>query len=910
MQIGNSVYTMENGKRKVGTITSIIDSNYYIIKFPNKATDISVHKDKFGVSYFLYEGAPLPAENSNQSSTKLYFKSAEEEEQHYANQIIEHFGYEIEELKNIYFQRNNKYQIEAFESAESIKRKSKLYEKIMNDPFKYHLFYEIKGQSNSVRLGAYDVHITEEQIVHSVNSPLYGQLLMQNRLAASQILIGNDKYFIQKRRDIHFNSSTKKITNLNEVEFSREMSQMTTENMDKYLIDSLSEDELYQTRLKTNSSELQEIFWTMTGTQHQIVREDVNTPLFIQGGAGTGKTSVGIHRISYLLYNKLIHEAIALGPNEHFAHYIEDSLANMGIESHQKVQTLSRLNFYINYLDQINQYVTTLTTRINDQLDLLNLDQLQLNNHLTADEYKLSPVSSTVKSMTQTIITSVPWNQLKSEIKKLKNLFQLNLIDEFNNFETFLSSFTSVLEKFSESIEYRQLQDSIKEKENLLKELAIIINKKQNEIYNLKLLTNDLQIQHDLVLSQVNEIEEHHLPIKQTYETYKQQLEEAVIFHEQLLNQIDSDHEYQNQVDLSLKLKETTQAFLDYISDDYNKGEKKYNQLLEKYIALHDELEISESRLSELSKEIKQLVRTQTSTKFNYQNDQQRFKQLQNKVNFNDKKVEQINTTINTIVQLLNELTPNHLISTEADNILLWIHYYFTLYPNTSEFYKDTYFFIDEAQDIPAFEFVLFHAINSQRVLFVGDVNQNIFGYNNFRSWEKHCQLYKAKFYELQYNWRSTKPIVKEAQQYIINYDYKNLGVVSGYPIKQKMISSLKELTTLINDNWIQEKVKFLPSNKSCAIIALNKVQFTLLQILLKSQIERGLIDIFDGNRTIKPQKLTLTSIDYVKGLEFFSTIIPLPHTDNFDQFEKARVYTALTRATDDLTVFLIDEQK
>ena len=187
-------------------------------------------------------------------------------------------------------------------------------------------------------------------------------------------------------------------------------------------------------------------------------------------------------------------------------------------------------------------------------------------------------------------------------------------------------------------------------------------------------------------------------------------------------------------------------------------------------------------------------------------------------------------------------------------------------------------------------------------------MNQNIFGFNNFKSWEKHCRLYQAKFYELQYNWRSTKPIVKEAQQYIINYDYKNLGVVSGYPIKQQIVSSLKEFTTLMNDNWVQEKINFLPQKKSCAIIALNKVQFTLLQILLKSQIERGLIEIFDGNGTIKAQKLTLTSIDYVKGLEFFSTIIPLPHTDEFDQFEKARVYTALTRATDDLTVFLIAE--
>ena len=82
MQIGQSVYTIENGKRKIGHITSVIDSNYYIIKFPDKTTGISVHKEKFGISYFLYNGTPLPQETFTESKAKLGFKSAEEEEQH------------------------------------------------------------------------------------------------------------------------------------------------------------------------------------------------------------------------------------------------------------------------------------------------------------------------------------------------------------------------------------------------------------------------------------------------------------------------------------------------------------------------------------------------------------------------------------------------------------------------------------------------------------------------------------------------------------------------------------------------------------------------------------------------------------------------------------------------------------
>ena len=119
----------------------------------------------------------------------------------------------------------------------------------------------------------------------------------------------------------------------------------------------------------------------------------------------------------------------------------------MGIESHQKVQTVSRLNFYINYLDQINQYINKLTVNINNQLNLLNLNQLNLDDPLKNEDYILSSVSSTVKSMTKIIMDSVPWRKLEDELYQLKMLLHINSKDDLNNLESFLTSFTSIVQK-------------------------------------------------------------------------------------------------------------------------------------------------------------------------------------------------------------------------------------------------------------------------------------------------------------------------------------------------------------------------------------------------------------------------------------------------------------------------------
>ena len=54
----------------------------------------------------------------------------------------------------------------------------------------------------------------------------------------------------------------------------------------------------------------------------------------VQGGPGTGKTAVGLHRVAYLLYahrERLARTGtLVIGPNRSFLHYIEQVLPALG----------------------------------------------------------------------------------------------------------------------------------------------------------------------------------------------------------------------------------------------------------------------------------------------------------------------------------------------------------------------------------------------------------------------------------------------------------------------------------------------------------------------------------------------------------------------------------------------------
>ncbi|QOR70649.1 AAA family ATPase [Ruania alkalisoli] len=90
---------------------------------------------------------------------------------------------------------------------------------------------------------------------------------------------------------------------------------------------------------------MHEIVATLQAEQDEIIRSSPDGVLVVQGGPGTGKTAVALHRTAYLLYT---HPTIAergvlvLGPSPTFLDYIHDVLPSLG-ETHAVLATVDSL---------------------------------------------------------------------------------------------------------------------------------------------------------------------------------------------------------------------------------------------------------------------------------------------------------------------------------------------------------------------------------------------------------------------------------------------------------------------------------------------------------------------------------------------------------------------------------------
>ena len=95
-------------------------------------------------------------------------------------------------------------------------------------------------------------------------------------------------------------------------------------------------DEILQMVLTSNSGEkLKDIVMTIQEEQDTIIRAPKNKVVVVNGVAGSGKTTIALHRISYLLYNnrkQLADKVLILGPNDIFMDYISQVLPALGEE--------------------------------------------------------------------------------------------------------------------------------------------------------------------------------------------------------------------------------------------------------------------------------------------------------------------------------------------------------------------------------------------------------------------------------------------------------------------------------------------------------------------------------------------------------------------------------------------------
>lgn len=85
------------------------------------------------------------------------------------------------------------------------------------------------------------------------------------------------------------------------------------------------------------SPRMRDVLGTIAADQDAIVRAGSRGALVVDGGPGTGKTVVALHRAAYLLYSdpRLRHGVLFVGPHEPYLAYVADVLPSLGEDSVQ-----------------------------------------------------------------------------------------------------------------------------------------------------------------------------------------------------------------------------------------------------------------------------------------------------------------------------------------------------------------------------------------------------------------------------------------------------------------------------------------------------------------------------------------------------------------------------------------------
>ncbi len=85
---------------------------------------------------------------------------------------------------------------------------------------------------------------------------------------------------------------------------------------------------------RARTGQMRDIVSTIAAEQDVIIRAGLDEMLIVQGGPGTGKTAVGLHRAAYLLFQERMyladHNVLVVGPNRLFLRYIAEVLPSLG----------------------------------------------------------------------------------------------------------------------------------------------------------------------------------------------------------------------------------------------------------------------------------------------------------------------------------------------------------------------------------------------------------------------------------------------------------------------------------------------------------------------------------------------------------------------------------------------------
>jgi DNA helicase IV len=141
---------------------------------------------------------------------------------------------------------------------------------------------------------------------------------------------------------------------------------------------------------RQRTGEMQDIVATIQAEQDIIIRTPMDRCIIVQGGPGTGKTAVGLHRAAYLLYERRDSarqdQFLIVGPNALFLSYISQVLPSLG-ETSAIQKTISKVgqgDFFVSGEDPGE------TAKIKGDARMLRVLERAVRNYRTLPDADLS----------------------------------------------------------------------------------------------------------------------------------------------------------------------------------------------------------------------------------------------------------------------------------------------------------------------------------------------------------------------------------------------------------------------------------------------------------------------------------------------------------------------------------------
>jgi DNA helicase IV len=104
---------------------------------------------------------------------------------------------------------------------------------------------------------------------------------------------------------------------------------------------------------KRSNHKMTDIIKSIQSNQNSIIRENHKSNIIVQGCAGSGKTMILLHRLSYLKYNNFLPNSKfvkIITPNKEFSMFINDLANSLELEDIERITMLDYLwNFCLQY---------------------------------------------------------------------------------------------------------------------------------------------------------------------------------------------------------------------------------------------------------------------------------------------------------------------------------------------------------------------------------------------------------------------------------------------------------------------------------------------------------------------------------------------------------------------------------